>query len=210
MDFAGAGELMTARRAGCRRRLPWLVRLTFAVVVMAISAFGFAASPQAAMVMVETPSDLRPGSLRAAIAASAAKGGTVPCSGPQTRQLVWDFFTAFNRGDLAGLDQLFAPAPAFRWYSSAAPGKRLGAAARHRGTLIPYFSARNAKHDVFNDQRVHLSASAPHWSNFWFEARRAAADFRGGKHFAVVGKGSAICRGKHAQLIVVSVGAPRR
>lgn len=138
----------------------------------------------------------------------SATGGTVPCSGPQTRQLVWDFFTAFNRGDLAGLDELFAPAPAFRWYSSAAPGRRLGPAARRRGNLIPYFSARNAKHDVFNDQRVHLSASAPHWSNFWFEARRAADGFRGGKHFAVVGKGSAICRSEHAQLIVVTVGRP--
>src|ERR1044072_9142813 len=69
------------------------------------------------------------------------------CSQEETRRALNSFVVAFNRGDYAALDLLFAQSPAFRWYSSSEIGQRIGAAAKRRGTLIPYFRSRHARQD---------------------------------------------------------------
>jgi len=62
--------------------------------------------------------------------------GESSCTSAQVWMALWEFAKAFNSGNLRRLDMLFARPPVFRWYSSPAPGARMGAAAYRRGTLI--------------------------------------------------------------------------
>ena len=104
--------------------------------------------------------------------ASVASGSPTdapPCGRSPTRH----GFVAFDRGDYAKLDSLFATKPDFQWYSSPPPGRRLGRAAGDRDTLIPYIRRRHARHDRLCLLTFHFTGRARHWSNFWFELRRA-------------------------------------
>lgn len=137
-----------------------------------------------------------------------ADKGASSCSRGQTRQALDSFVVAFNRGDYAALDSLFAQPPAFRWYSSPKPGQRIGAAAKRRDTLIPYFRTRHARQDRLRLLVFGFTGRAARWSNLWFEMRRSAADFRQGKWIESPGKGAVACDGGSTQFIVVSLGGP--
>lgn len=63
------------------------------------------------------------------------------------RTLVHRFVRNFDTGRLRAIDALWAPAPRFQWYSTTGPGKRLGAAAYDRATLIPYLRGRVRAHE---------------------------------------------------------------
>lgn len=60
----------------------------------------------------------------------------------QTTTTVAAFIRAFNARDVQRLDELWAQEPSFQWYSTTAPGARLGAKARDRSTLLQYFRNR--------------------------------------------------------------------
>lgn len=137
-----------------------------------------------------------------------ADKGTSPCPRGQTRQALDSFVVAFNRGDYAALDSLFAQPPAFRWYSSQKLGQRIGAAAKRRGTLIPYFRTRHARQDRLRLLAFEFTGRAARWSNLSFEMRRSAADFRQGKWIESLAKGAVVCDGGSAQFIVMSLGGP--
>jgi hypothetical protein len=139
--------------------------------------------------------------------ADADKGAS-SCSRGETREALDSFVVAFNRGDYAALDLLFAQPPVFRWYSSPKPGQRIGAAAKRRGTLIPYFRTRHARQDRLRFLAFGFTGRAARWSNLWFEMRRSAADFRQGKWIESPGKGAVACDGGSAQFIVMSLGGP--
>jgi len=85
-----------------------------------------------------------------AVAPMHAPAATTPppgCTAAATRALVHRFVGDFNTGRLEAIDELWAPAPRFRWYSSGGSGKRLGAAAYNRATLIPYLRSRLREHE---------------------------------------------------------------
>jgi hypothetical protein len=131
---------------------------------------------------------------------------TAPCSREATRAAVHSFFDAFEAGDFARLDSLFAPEPAFQWYSTPAPGRRQREASQRRNTLIPYLRRRHAKGDRLHLDAFHWTGRSPHWSNFWFEAQRSAPAVEKGRWFSADGKGAAVCDGGAAQLIVLTFG----
>lgn len=63
-----------------------------------------------------------------------------------------DVVDAYNVGDVATVDALFAPEGKFEWYSEN--GLREGAAARDRSTLVQYVSQRHADGDVLTLAKV--------------------------------------------------------
>lgn len=114
------------------------------------------------------------------------------------------FVAAFDRGSFAKLDALFAAEPAFQWYSSPAPGRRLGAEAKRRDTLIPYFRRRHAEGDRLRLLAFHWNGMSSHWSNFAFDLRRSEP--RGDGWFRTEGKGAAVCDEGDPRLIVLTLG----
>ncbi len=90
------------------------------------------------------------------------------------------FLSAFDGGDYAQLDSLFASQPAFEGFSSNPPGLRLRAAAMRRRSPIAYFRRRHANRDHLSFSALHINGSASHHTGLWFELRRSAADFRRG------------------------------
>jgi hypothetical protein len=148
----------------------------------------------------------------AALAATAADARAA-CAPAATRAAFASFVSAYNRGDTARLDALFAGPPAFQWYSSNAPGLRRTAAAKNRGSLTAYFRARHLKRDRLRLVRFTFTGNdAGGYGNFVFRLKRSAADYRKGAPFGLIGKGAAVCSEdpstKPAQLVIVSLGGP--
>jgi hypothetical protein len=134
--------------------------------------------------------------LPAILTASAFLAAPGSCTRAETRGAVTRFVAAWNRGDLAGLDGLIAPEPAFKWFSSGAPGNR-GAAAYDRSSLRRYFARRHARGDRiaivffrFNGSDARVDGDYGH---FEFTLRRSAQDYRQGEAFEAVGKGAVNC-----------------
>jgi hypothetical protein len=83
-----------------------------------------------------------------AVHASAGMiGSTAACTATATRATVHRFVADIDRGEASAAAQLFAPEPLFQWYSTRAPGRRLGAQAYDRGTLASYFKTRVRAHE---------------------------------------------------------------
>lgn len=118
------------------------------------------------------------------------------------------FVAAYNRGDSAALDRRFAPEPDFRWYSSGAPGRRVGNAAGRRRTLIRYFAKRHASGDRIRIRRLDYNGRSSTYGNLGFEILRRSDGFRGGGWIRVPGKGAASCYDGEARFIVMSIGSP--
>lgn len=131
---------------------------------------------------------------------------TAPCARAQTRAAFDSFLAAFDRGDQAKLDSLFAAEPDFQWFSSSAPGPRVRQDAFDRQTLLAYFRARYRHGDRLRLVDFHFTGRSPHWSGFSFDLRRRSRDFRGGRWFRTTGKGAAVCDGGRARFIVLSIG----
>lgn len=95
------------------------------------------------------------------VAASTASGATrTPCDEASSRAAFAAFLTAFNRGDQAALEGLFAPAGEFAWFASAPPKGRVQQASRNRATLAAYFRARHLKGEKLGLVKFNY-ASAP-------------------------------------------------
>jgi hypothetical protein len=148
----------------------------------------------------------------AAVGAGATPGGereAGACQAPVIRGLVGEFVQAFNRGDSARLDRLFAQPPAFKWYSSGAPGRRLRAAAHRRDTLVRYFRARHDRGDTLRVESLRFIRGSGGLGHFGGTFRRSARDFRAGRPFVIPGKGAALCAADGARFVVVSLGGAR-
>jgi hypothetical protein len=141
--------------------------------------------------------------LALAPASAAPPTTTEPCSRTDTSNALRSFVGAFNDGSFEKLDALFAQEPDFQWYSTQAPGQRLGVEAKNRGTLIPYLRRRHAAGDEFRLRSFRWNGRSAHWSNFGFLALRKNP--RGG-WLRSEGKGAAICDGEDASLIVLTFG----
>ena len=98
------------------------------------------------------------------------------------------FVGAFNRGDLAAVDDLFArEGEGWVWYfANDRAGRRLGSAAARRDTLRGYFADRIRRHETFRLLRFEEGGDG----NFTFLLRRRADDLRAVER---VGKGWVSC-----------------
>ena len=159
---------------------------------------------------------IRAGLLLAAVLTATASAATDPgnaatpaaCAAAESRAVLRSFVGAFNRGDLARLDELFATQPDFQWYSTGAPGLRTRAAASTRATLVGYFARRYRAGDRLRLVSFDYNGDSGPYSNFALTLRRSASDYRGGAWFRLVGKGAISCRKQPGKLIVVSLGGP--
>jgi hypothetical protein len=97
------------------------------------------------------------------------------CSPREVRQVVERFVDAFNRGDIAQLDQLVSDQQ-FVWYATDAPGQRFNAEADDRSTLMTYFAARHRQHERLVLSSVEVTYTTPGQGGFWFVLTRSADD----------------------------------
>jgi len=127
------------------------------------------------------------------------------CDSPTTKRLVRSFARAVSIGDLDRADRAFAREPAFQWYSTTAPARRLRAAAFDRASLRAYFRRRLARHERLRVARLEAN----------YEQRRDIGNFHGTlvrsaddmKPATYRFKGAASCARGRARLIVWSMAA---
>ena len=141
--------------------------------------------------------------LAAALAVSA-------CTAAETRATFNSFVKAYNAGDAATLDTLFAPEPAFQWYSSNPPGVRNRAAAFDRATLLTYFARRHARGDRLRVLSFRFNGEGTELGHFSFTLQRRARDYNSGRPFRIPGKGALSCALTPPAFVVISLGGVRR
>lgn len=137
--------------------------------------------------------------------ASAAGGrptGATACTERGTRAIVFAFTRALKRGDFAQLDMLFAPRYAFKWYSTTAPGARLGGDSGNRANLIPYFRVRHQKHERLTIRSFKFNGNSGGYGHFEFFLTRNADDLAPTRY---AGKGAIDCFGKPRAIAVWSM-----
>lgn len=122
---------------------------------------------------------------------SPAAGYGAGCTSVEVRHLVERFVLAFNTGDRAMLQRLWARSTAgFEWYSTDAPGQRIGSASRSRASLDGYFADRHAHRETLRVTSFQFNGNGADYGNFHYTLIRRAADL---PPTAYVGKGAALC-----------------
>ena len=91
---------------------------------------------------------------------------------------------AWNAGNAGAVDRLFAPTPAFKWFSMGGPEDRRGKDAEKRSTIRAFVRKRHRRHDRLTLVMVQ--------GNVHFFVRRRADDYH--PRNLIEGKGAAICR----------------
>ena len=130
----------------------------------------------------------------ALLAGSPASATGESCNEQGTRELLGTFIGAFNRGDFAQLDQLFARGMWWRWYAvGTAPGKRIQAAAYNRKTLVQYFRARHKKHERLRLLSFQYGGRSDGYAHFQYEIQRSADDIAAPRSRTYTGKGAMSC-----------------
>jgi hypothetical protein len=141
-----------------------------------------------------------------------AAPGLRDCTSVEVHRLGARFVHAFDKGDGATLDRLFAAddgdhnaaTPSFQWYSTGPPGTRFGRAADDRSTLMRYFRARHKQGEWLKLVWMSRGGASHGYFDFAFHVHRQARDLRRPGTFE--GKGAAICSDRGAQIAVWSVG----
>ena len=88
--------------------------------------------------------------------------------------MVQRFVRAFNARNLPALDRAFSPAASFNWFSTDAPGSRLGPAAYDRSTLMPYFRARHRAGEQLRLVRFSGGGNSNGYAHFGLAIERRA------------------------------------
>ena len=148
----------------------------------------------------------------ALVPAASSFNGELPgdvedCAPGDAQRVVQRYVRAFNAWNVPALDRAFAPAAYFNWFSTGAPGRRLGPAAYDRSTLVPYFRARHRAGEHLRLVRFSGGGNANGYSHFQFFIERRARALR---PTVYEGKGAAICAASGDSISVWSVGPPRR
>ena len=133
-------------------------------------------------------------------------GDVEDCASGDAQRVVQRYVRAFNAWNVPALDRAFAPAAYFNWFSTGAPGRRLGPAAYDRSTLVPYFRARHRVGERLRLVRFSGGGNANGYSHFQFFIERRARALR---PTVYEGKGAAICAASGDSISVWSVGPPR-
>ncbi len=144
-------------------------------------------------------------SLATAVPAAAVSPPTGPshCRAGRVHRTLQGFAGAFDRGDYAKLDEIFARPPDFQWYFTDG---RIGRVAKRRATLIPYFRRRHARGERLGVGSFRFTGNSPHYGNFEMTMRRRIPGVRRGRWERAPGKGAAVCREGATRLIVMSFG----
>jgi hypothetical protein len=134
----------------------------------------------------------------------AASAPSSACTAGATKTLVRSFVAGYNAGHVTAIDRMWAREPSFQWYSTIAPGARLGSKAHDRATLAAYFRTRVRVHEriVLTELRAGYDPTR-NLVNFSGKLVRSAGDLPavGPKDF----KGAAACRTTGPALIVWSM-----
>jgi hypothetical protein len=125
------------------------------------------------------------------------------CSAANVRQVAQHFIDAFNRGDLAQLDQLVSDQQ-FGWYSTDAPGQRFNAEAMDRSTLMAYFTARHQQHEHLVLNSLDVTFTNDRQGGFSFQVTRSADDGLPPSRYN--GKGQVQCATMPISLVVWAMG----
>jgi hypothetical protein len=125
------------------------------------------------------------------------------CTAGRVRRLVRAFAGAFNRGKARALDLSFAAEPEFRWYSTQAPGERIGGNAAERDTLLQYFANRYRRGERLELRSVRFNGNGEGYGHFDFRLVRRADDLEPTR---LMGKGAAICFHEEDVIAVWSMG----
>jgi len=98
------------------------------------------------------------------------------CTPQRVRQVVESFIAAFNRGDLAQLDQLVSQQPPFVWYATDSPGERSNPEASNRDDLIAYFAERHRQHERLVLNSLDVTFTSGSRGGLWAHLTRSADD----------------------------------
>jgi hypothetical protein len=131
----------------------------------------------------------------------AAAAPLAHCDPGAAAATIKQFVSAFNRGDIARLDRLFAESPDFRWYSAPGPDARLGRESHRRATLRSYFIRRHRQRERLLVLRVHEGPNG----NVPVVFRRRARDLR---PQIAASKAAVDCSVTPHRIVVVSIGGP--
>ena len=115
----------------------------------------------------------------AALRGRGPLGHEAGCTAAATKALVRTFVRDYDQGQVALIDRLWAREPYFQWFSTRAPGARLGPAAYDRATLASYFRSRVQVHEDL--RLIELGAGydpARNIVNFGGKLVRSADDLR--------------------------------
>ena len=134
-------------------------------------------------------------------------GDVEDCAPGDAQRVVQRYVRAFNAWNVPALDRAFAPAAYFNWFSTGAPGRRLGPAAYDRSTLVPYFRARHRAGEHLRLVRFSGGGNANGYSHFQFFIERRARTL---PPTVYEGEGAAICAASGDSISVWSVGLPHR
>jgi hypothetical protein len=125
------------------------------------------------------------------------------CTPQGVRQVVERFIAAFNRGDLAQLDQLVSQQQ-FVWYATDSPGERLNAEASNRDNLMSYFSDRHRQHEHLVLNSLDVTFTDATRGGLWAHLTRSADD--GLPSTRYVSKGEIQCATMPSSLTVWAMG----
>ena len=114
------------------------------------------------------------------------------CTPEGVAVLVRALIKAFNAGNAGAVDRLFAPKPAFKWFSMGGPDGRAGKDAKKRSTIRAYVRKRHRRHDRLTLVKVE--------GNAHIFIRRRADDYH--PRNVIEGKAAAICRHSPSRFIV--------
>jgi hypothetical protein len=133
--------------------------------------------------------------------------GAAGCRPAQARAVVERFVALLNAGRLRELDRLFGALGVFRWYSTTAPGARLGEEAKRRETLIPYLRARVRAGERLRVELLRWSGAEPDGSlaHVAGALRRSA---RGVPPRTYLFRAAAECSSGEPLLVAWSMGGP--
>jgi hypothetical protein len=129
------------------------------------------------------------------LAGCAASPGTAPsvadrqaCTESSTRQVVDSFIDAFNKGDVARLNDLL---PDFLFYATDAPGEFWSPEPRGRSDVIAYLTQRHQVHERLKLESFGFNIESTGAGGFVFEVTRSADDLAPTPYG---GKGAVFCR----------------
>lgn len=125
------------------------------------------------------------------------------CIADEIEELVEGFIQAFNNGDIATLDGIFAVGDSFRWYSTQPPGAPRDHADRTQ--LMAYFEARHDASERLVLRELTFGGNSDGFGNFEYRLTRRADDIPETEY---EGKGAADCTTNDEAVIIVWAMAP--
>lgn len=131
---------------------------------------------------------------------ASSVGDGPACTESSTRQVVDSFIDAFNKGDVARLNDLL---PDFLSYATDAPGEFSSPQPRSRSDVIAYFTQRHQVHERLKLESFGFHIESTGAGGFEFEVTRSADDLAPTPYD---GKGAVWCRTNPHNLMLWVMG----